>query len=704
MTRQELEALLKDPVDLRARAFEAARCLAREISDPPDPEDQDLLLRALERRTHFGSSQPVLDSLTRAAGLFPYLEPTELSLPDLVAYEFHRPLDLDETTTFHRVQAEVYRELLDGRSVVLSAPTSFGKSLIIDAMIATGRYNNIVVVVPTIALIDETRRRLSRFRDRFKVITHPTQRPAKRNVFVYTQERVVEGLGEHPVDFFVIDEFYKLHPGADERRMSILNHAFHRLAKTEAQFYMLGPNINGIPTGFRKRFRCTFLSTDYRTVVSEIRQIKTPRKQRDERLVALIGELEEPTLVYCSSPERVRRVAEALLSEGIGRNRPEMAAAVDWVSSNFHPEWLFPRALGRGIGYHHGRLPRALAQLSVRAFNDGHIDTLICTSTLIEGVNTTAKNVVVFDNRVAKRKFDYFTFNNIAGRGGRMFQHFVGNVYVFDDPPQDELPIVDIPAFTQSADAPESLLIQLPEDTWTPESRRRLGKVVGQNVLPLSVIRENSGLDPECQIALARDLRSDLGRYSANLAWSHTPSYEQLEEACGLIHRYFVQAKGRVHGVSSGKQLAFLIWRFRRLRVVRRIIEEELGNEVARPKGADTIVEEVLDFVRHWVSYNFPQYLRALHRIQAHVLGEAGYQPGDFMSLASAIENAFMDPAVYALDEYGVPLELARRLEKQLDPNGDLDRALERLRGLEPGRLRLRAFEMDLIRQAQAGL
>ena len=704
MTRRELEALLRDPADVRARAFEAVRCLAREIGDPPDPNDQDLLLRALERRAAFGSSRPVLDALTRAAGLFPYLEPADLSLADLLAYEFHRPLDLDETTTFHRVQGEVYRELLDGRSVVLSAPTSFGKSLIIDAMIATGRYDNIVVVVPTIALIDETRRRLSRFRDRFKVIAHPTQRPAQRNVFVYTQERVVEGLGEHPVDFFVIDEFYKLHPGTEKRRMSILNHAFHRLAKTEAQFYMLGPNISGIPNGFRQRFRCTFLSTDYRTVVSEIRRVKTPRRQRDERLVELMGELQEPTLVYCSSPERVRRVAEALLSEGIGRKRQEMAAAVDWISRNYHSEWLFPRALSRGIGYHHGRLPRALAQLSVRAFNEGHIDTLICTSTLIEGVNTKAKNVVVFDNKVAKRRFDYFTFNNIAGRGGRMFQHFVGNVYVFDDPPQDELPMVDIPAFTQSVGAPESLLIQLPEDTWTPESRRRLGEVLGQKVLPLSVIRKNSGLDPERQIALARDLRSNLGRYSESLAWSHTPSYEQLEEACGLIHRHFVQTKGRLHGVSSGRQLAYLIWRFRRLRVVRNVIEEELAKETARSQGADAIVEDILDFVRYWVSYNFPQYLRALHRIQVHVLGEAGYRPGDFTSLASAIENAFMDPAVYALDEYGLPLELAQRLEGHLDPNGDLDRALEKLRTLEPETLRLQPFEMELIRRAQEGL
>ena len=496
MTRTELEALLRNPATLRARAFEAAACLAREIDDPPDPASQDLLLRALERRSEFGRSQPILDSLTRSAGLFPYLNPHDLSDEDLLAFEFHRPLDFDDDVTFHRAQAEVYRELLDGRNVVLSAPTSFGKSLIIDAMIATGRYKNIVVVVPTIALIDETRRRLSRFRGQFKVIAHPTQRPAEHNVFVYTQERVVEGLGDQPVDFFVIDEFYKLHPGVDTTRMSILNHAFHILADTGAQFYMLGPNISGIPSGFPERFRCTFLSTDYRTVVSEITRIKATGQQRQEKLVQLMGELQEPTLIYCSSPARVRNIAELLVTRGVGRNRQGMEPAVNWISDNYHAEWLFPRALARGIGYHHGQLPRALAQLAVRAFNDELIDTLICTSTLIEGVNTRAKNVIVFDNKIARRKFDYFTFNNIAGRGGRMFRHFVGNVYVFDDPPQQDLPVIDIPVFTQSEEAPESLLVQLPEETWSEASRQRLKDVMSQDVLPLSVIRANHGLDP----------------------------------------------------------------------------------------------------------------------------------------------------------------------------------------------------------------
>ena len=111
----------------------------------------------------FNGHHGILDALIRELGLFPYLEQDELSLPDLLAYEYHRPLNYDEPIVFHREQALVYRRLLAGDNVILSAPTSFGKSKVIDAIIASRKHRHIVVIVPTLALIDETRRRLARF-------------------------------------------------------------------------------------------------------------------------------------------------------------------------------------------------------------------------------------------------------------------------------------------------------------------------------------------------------------------------------------------------------------------------------------------------------------------------------------------------------------------------------------------------------------
>ena len=151
--------------------------LANQSQNGSDNHVQSLVLRVLDRRDDFEQFSEVLNGLIRHFGLYPYLNADELTVKDALAREFHRPSLLtasidnkiekigeDEGLVFHRVQAEVFRRLLDGESIVLSAPTSFGKSALVDALIESGRFDNVVILVPTIALIDETRRRLSRLK------------------------------------------------------------------------------------------------------------------------------------------------------------------------------------------------------------------------------------------------------------------------------------------------------------------------------------------------------------------------------------------------------------------------------------------------------------------------------------------------------------------------------------------------------------
>ena len=75
-----------------------------------------------------GAEHPVYDaifSLCREAGLFPYLPQETLSWRDRIALEFFRgPQDIDYV--FHREQWYAFRLLLSGKSILLSAPTSFG--------------------------------------------------------------------------------------------------------------------------------------------------------------------------------------------------------------------------------------------------------------------------------------------------------------------------------------------------------------------------------------------------------------------------------------------------------------------------------------------------------------------------------------------------------------------------------------------------
>lgn len=697
LTLAAVRALLQTGSDVEDW-FGVLRLLAAHSAFGPDTEDRmvrDLIIRALERRSELDGYGPLLDSIAVAAGLYPYADPSNLGVRDVLEYEAHRPIGFDDDIVFHRVQALVYHYLLNGESVILSAPTSFGKSLVIDALLASGRIRNAAVVVPTIALIDETRRRLAgRFQRRFKVVTHPQQKLGNSTVFVMTQERILD-VPEFPeLDLFVIDEFYKLDPAADRERAYLLNQAFYRLRRRSRQFYLLGPNIKSIPSQLDEIAR--IVVTDFATVALDTTRVDTTGGE-EEALVALCSRLVgEPTIIFCKSPKQARDVANILLQR-VEQSAPgdQVRQASEWASENYHPQWSFVKALAGGIGLHHGRLPRSLGQLVVRFFNQGDIKVLVCTSTLIEGVNTSAKNVVIFDNKIAIRKYDFFTFNNIRGRSGRMFSHFVGRVFLFHAEPDPRLRDVDFPVITQPDDMDESLSVQMEDEDLSDEARLRLSEVLDDAVLPKEDIRSSPGIDPSAQIDLARKLRAMSRQQLAMLSWQTFPTTQQLRFACDLIWEDLGGKRARTSYVRTAPQLMF---RLNRLSFDG--LAAMITDAVREAEEPDTAVEEVLEFARNWAGFNFPRLLMALGRIQRRVLGDRGMEPGNYAVYASMVETLFLPRTAVALEEYGVPIQVAVKLDPPVSLDGSLDSVLSALRELDLDALELTSFERGLVEDA----
>ena len=704
LTIEELRSLLRSPAKVRERSFDILKSISSLINKSEGAtETREMVLRALEQRDSFDDNSHIIDSLARAVGLFPYADPESLDMRDSIAYEYHRPFNMPSSFVFHREQAAVYRRLLAGENVILSAPTSFGKSKIIDAMIATGRFKNIAVIVPTLALIDETRRRLVPFSKTYKIVTHLNQDAADKNIFVLTPERAI-GYEFPKIDFFVIDEFYKIGATEDENqsRTVALNQAFYKLIKSGGQFYLLGPNIQQIPAGLEEAYHCSFYPTSFATVVAEQHSVSGEGSDL-ECLMMLIESFDEPTLIFCSSPSRVNWVANGMLRARIGVDNPSMDGAARWVEKTYHPDWVLGHSLRSGIGIHHGRLPRSIAQYVVRKFNEGALQFLICTSTLIEGVNTRAKNVVIFDNYIAKKRLDYFTFNNIKGRSGRMFHHFVGKVYIFDLPPQEELPFVDFPIFTQDSETPDALLIQLETADLTSASQKRMERFSNQKTLPMELIKQNASIDPENQIQLALHIAANANTIWPHLAWRAFPKYPQLKFVCELIWRFLVDAR-RKAGVVSGSQLTQKTWQLWQTKsTARRVLNELVPGKFAA-NSADEAVERVLEFERSWAGFELPRYLMAVSRIQRHVLERAGLSFGDYSIFASQTECLFHNPIVAALDEYGIPLQLAERIQAHLQTTDNLDLALKNIKELKTVNLRLSEFERELLEDAQSAL
>ena len=704
MKKEELRNILRRKVSADTDRFQ----IIKEVEMLVVTEQtvgQEFVLRLLARIKDFQGMESMIHSLVRQVGLFPYLEEENLSLKDTIAYEVHRPSGFKENIVFHHAQAEVYYTLLRGENVVLSAPTSFGKSLIIDSIIASQKHSNIFIIVPTIALIDETRKRLSKFKDSYKIITHPSQSFSQRNIFILTQERAIEIIPNVNVDFFVIDEFYKLSPQkTDEERCHVLNQVFYMLVKKDAQFYLLGPNIEEVTPSLLDNVKFELIITDYKTVVSERHRVNLKNGENSiERLIELSSSLDDPTLIFCQSPASANKVAQAFFNSNKFERTDENQNLANWLRSNYHSQWILPYCLEYGIGIHHGKIPRAIAQKCIKLFNEGKIRYLICTSTLIEGVNTKAKNVIVYDNKIAKTKIDYFTFNNICGRSGRMFSHFIGHIYLFHEPPVAELPLVDFPIFSQANDVPEKLLINVDIEDLNESSKSKLNKYFEQDVLSQETLRKNSYIDLDKQLELASFIQSKLNRVYNLMKWEQYPTNEQLKSACRLIWNYFVSSRKRIYGVSSGEQLHFRLNQFRGAKNIKNFIATIIEAENAQtPESVNSAIELAFDIQRHWINYLFPRYLMSLGDIANDIFKKNNLPLCDYSYFASLVECYFMSPYVIPMDEYGLPIQISKRIGDIINISPDMDEALKQLSNFTPTQELFSDIEREFIEEFKA--
>ncbi|QNF33929.1 DEAD/DEAH box helicase [Adhaeribacter swui] len=382
---------------------------------------RDIIIRVLDVWDKVDdSTKPIWNDLIEAAGLYPYVDSEFLSRSAQIRYEYHKSPFIQDIY-LHSEQQELSIALQNKNSIVVSAPTSFGKSLLIEELIASCLYKQIVIIQPTLALLDETRKKLLRYREDYKIIVSTNQEPdlIKCNIFLFTGERVVEYQHFPNVDFFIIDEFYKLSLDRDDDRAIALNQALYRLLKLTQRFYLLGPMIQNIPNSFKEKFNLKWFSTEFATVaVDEINlelteKLKSTEKEekKKHRLFELLISDRAQTLIYCSSPSRATYLALEFISHL--KNTSQTKAnpfnsdqevenneiIIEWIRQNVNSSWSLSEALKYGIAFHHGAIPRHLGSSIIDAFNNGSIRWLFCTSTLIEGVNTSAKNVILFDKK-----------------------------------------------------------------------------------------------------------------------------------------------------------------------------------------------------------------------------------------------------------------------------------------------------------------
>ena len=401
----------------------------------------------------------ILNHLKRELGFYPYMEIEHAIWQDRYAYEyFTLPIGKDNKyLTVHREQSNVINKLLQGDSFLLSAPTSFGKSFLIDAFISIQNPLSVLIIVPTLALMDETRRRLqNKFSSKYRIITTPDVpfNPEEYKIFIFPQERALSYIHKIDcLDLFVVDEFYKIDSKFDKERSLSLLKAINYFKNISKQMYFIAPNISAPSNDLKKYIKnIEFLKLDFSTVAlkitdysSEIPKITNKNKKgliiKQNRLLHILQQNIDKTLIYSATYNDINILSD-FLSKNINYNPQDNQLILNfsqWLVHNYGIHWSLPKLISKGIGIHTGRLHRSIAQLVIKLFEEENaINIILSTSSIIEGVNTSAKNVIIWKAKNGTKNLDFYSYKNVIGRSGRMFKHFVGNVFLLDRAPQDE--------------------------------------------------------------------------------------------------------------------------------------------------------------------------------------------------------------------------------------------------------------------------
>ena len=681
--------------------------------------------------------------LIESAGFYPYLEKEKEklqfnNLAGEIRKESHFSENLEEKY-FHEEQKHLKEILDDGKNLIVSAPTSFGKSLLIEEIVASKKFKNIVIIQPTLALLDETRKKLKKYRELYKIIVRTSQESSeeKGNLFLLTAERVMEYQNLPHIDFFVIDEFYKLSAQRDDERSDILNNAFYKLLQQNSapQFYLLGPNIDGISEGFVEKYNAIFYKTNYSLIENKTIDVYSkhedkfskPRKYKvfkEEKLFELLLDLkDEQTIIYCSSPSKVRELAEkfSLFLEKENIEKSEKLPLVEWIEQHINPKWNLINFLDFEIGINDGALQKHINSSMIDYFNNKKLKYIFCTSTIIEGVNTSAKNVIFFDKTKGRRTLiDYFDYSNIKGRSGRMMIHYIGKIFNFNPPPEKEGEmVVDIPFHQQNPIKDEVLnglkdsdiksevkdTKQYKELLKIPQEKRVLFQKNGVSIKGQRQILDIiSNLD-ETYLISRKNYSQEYKIYNL-INWTGEPKYDQLQFILDLCWNNLIKSSETTSPMTKAK-LVTMTFNFSIKKDIFALIKDDFSFQ--RPLKlnigkSDTEVlnqsiRNIFSISRHWFQYKVPKWLSIMNELQKYVCEKNGKTAGNYSFYASQIENDFIRDNLTILSEYGIPTSAINKLSQKIDEKLSEDEVLVRLRYISRNSDNLLDYEKDKINE-----
>lgn len=410
----------------------------------------------------------------------------ETSLPDKAYAIFindYLSIPSDKEKKFFIPQKNIYDQM-GGEALSYSAPTSMGKSFIMEAFIKSQIQNgakcNFARIVPTKALINEVREDTLRGLGsllkemNYSVVTAASDYSLEEDhnfIFVMTPERLLYLLINKPdvkINYIFIDEAHKM-TGRNSRGPFYYK-TVDMLAQQDPMphFIFASPNIpnpevylklvTDAERGAENAISSTFAPvTQFKFLISqESKSIRIFNDHtQDTIFICKYGNDDMSAVTFMNIMtgfdqelplnERKRNIAyfssknaAIQAARDYAENKPEiddddLKQLADDIKAQVHGDYYLTKLIRKGIAYHIGYLPSSIRLRIEKLFKDGKIIAMFCTSTLIEGVNLPADNLFITNYRSGFPKMTNVEFRNLIGRVGRIKFNLYGNVFFISD-------------------------------------------------------------------------------------------------------------------------------------------------------------------------------------------------------------------------------------------------------------------------------
>lgn len=381
-----------------------------------------------------------------------------------------------KVVSLNRFQKKVYDASKISATLSISAPTSAGKSYILYQLLLeelTEARKTIIYLVPTRALISQVEEDLRLLIENNKLpninlTSVPNQESLGSgiNLYVFTQERLHWHLinqNDASINLLIIDEAHKIDNG---NRGILLQRKLEDVLEINPNVKMFfsspftsNPEI--LLKGLNYSQSSEIINTEFVAVNQNLlyaKQVKRNPKlwnidlilKSDKISLGTVDLIDRPTteakkisfltkvissstggsLIFsngAAEAEKYAKVLYDLIPEK--SDSEEIKELIKMVKTTIHRDYSLALVLKKRIAFHYGNMPLLVRQEIERLFKENEIKYLVCTSTLLEGVNLPATSVFIRKpTRGRGNPLNENDFWNLAGRAGRWGKEFSGNI------------------------------------------------------------------------------------------------------------------------------------------------------------------------------------------------------------------------------------------------------------------------------------